>query len=183
MDILDEEKVRVHDNECQHQFIKKYYENYNAPSYPPSWMIFEIMSFGSVSRVFSGLLFDHRKDIAKQFDVNHRLLSSWLHTLSVLRNICAHHSRLWNQFFGIRPRPDDNNLKEHFEEQRIRSFYAQAVIIKVLLDQTVGSKSWVRNLKKLIIQHPDVPIGKMGFPTDWEDTDIWTTQYSAVLKK
>lgn len=44
-----------------------------------------------------------KKIIAEGFDLFAPLLESWLHTLTVIRNICAHHARLWNRELGIKP--------------------------------------------------------------------------------
>ncbi len=45
-----------------------------------------------------------RKAIARRLNLVAPLLESWLHTLTTIRNICAHHARLWNRELGIRPK-------------------------------------------------------------------------------
>ncbi|WP_218118031.1 Abi family protein [Pelistega sp. MC2] len=39
--------------------------------------------------------------MAKNLGLNAEILESWLKALNSIRNICAHHSRLWNRKLGI----------------------------------------------------------------------------------
>lgn len=66
-------------------------------AFPPSWMIFEVLSLGTVSQIFKNLAREHQKPIAKQYDLDVSIFVSWLHALSYLRNLAAHHQRLWNR--------------------------------------------------------------------------------------
>lgn len=178
---LDKEKeIFMDDNrDSNHLFLTKYFEKYTDPPHPPSWMVFEILTFGTISRIFLGLIADNQQKIAERFGLHRRMLASWLHSMSVLRNYCAHHSRLWNRIFGVPPRPDTQNLEEHF--QQIDKFYAQAVVIKILLDQTEGSSEFTTNLKQLFANYKSIPKERMGFPVDWENSNIWTTPYTQVI--
>ena len=80
-------------------FIKHYKESYGDPEYPPSWMSLEVSSMGLLSKIFKNLKKEKCKDIItdnlglKDVDI----LTNWMHCFSVLRNICAHHGRIWNR--------------------------------------------------------------------------------------
>lgn len=99
-------------------FIHHYYNQYDTPEYPPCWMVAEVLSLGSWSKVYENLkTSSDRKRISRQFDLSPPAMQSWLHSLTYLRNICAHHSRLFGRKFVIRPRAakgiplqDDNRL-------------------------------------------------------------------------
>ena len=76
-------------------FIKHYTDQYNKPSNPPSWMCFELLTIGELSHIYRGLKDKNdKKRIALQFDLHNKVFTSWLHSLTYVRNICAHHSRL-----------------------------------------------------------------------------------------
>lgn len=75
-------------------FIKHYYDKYGDPELPPSWMVFEVLSFGTVSLAFKSLTRQNQKPVAKAFGLDGAVLASWLHALSYLRNLAAHHQRL-----------------------------------------------------------------------------------------
>ena len=75
-------------------FIKHYYNTYDDPPMPPCWMVFEVISFGSISHCLKFLKHPEYNDACIKFGLNHQILSSWFHSVSYIRNICAHHSRL-----------------------------------------------------------------------------------------
>ena len=60
-------------------------------------MVTEVMSFGSLSRGYKGLKHEDKRIISDKFELHHRQLTSWLHTLTYIRNVCSHHGRLWNR--------------------------------------------------------------------------------------
>lgn len=70
---------------------------------PPSWMALEVVSFATLSRLFQSLRLDSRKEyITEQFGLKKvAILENWLHSISNLRNCCAHHSRVWNRRFMV----------------------------------------------------------------------------------
>lgn len=85
-------------------FVKHYKTAYNNPQNPPSWMSMELLTIGELSRLYTALKDNPDKEsIAEYFGLHHTVFTSWLHTLVYIRNICAHHSRLWNREFAIKP--------------------------------------------------------------------------------
>ena len=49
--------------------------------------------------------FNLMKRVARDFDMpQHEYLRSWLESLTIVRNYCAHHARLWNAHFAVRPK-------------------------------------------------------------------------------
>lgn len=91
----------------------------------------ECVSFGTWSKLYKHLQKaepkhpNPKKEIAKVFGLSVSLLESWLHGLSLLRNTCAHHGRVWNRRFGYRPEIYAQ-AKHHFADQQ--SFYCLAVV-------------------------------------------------------
>lgn len=151
-------------------FIQHYYANYGDPELPPSWMVFEVLSFGSVSQVFKNLTRENQKHIAKLFGLDSRVLASWLHAVSYLRNLAAHHQRLWNRGFTIKPLVAKQFAAEFQVPNR---FYAQAVIIHVLLKVIAPESQWQHRLVQLLAEHPKVNPDKMGFPHEWIARETW----------
>jgi len=108
-------------------FIKHYKEKYHAPPNPPSWMCIELLTIGEISRLYCGLKQNKDKqEIANFFGLHYTVFSSWLHTLTYVRNICAHHARLWNRELAIRPdillKPRRNWIRDSFNNNQ-RTFY------------------------------------------------------------
>ncbi len=170
LDTLDEElgippsakaPVRPH-NEV---FINHYFAKYTDPYLPPAWMVFEVVSMGTLSLVLANLRNNaDRATIAKPFGVDEQVLGSWLHTLSYVRNLCAHHSRLWNRQLVIKP----IIAKKHAAQVLVKDrFYAIAFILIYLLGIIAPRNTWHERLRRLIQSHPVVNTAAMGFPKDW----------------
>lgn len=151
-------------------FIQHYYDKYGDPELPPSWMVFEVLSFGSVSQVFKKLKRENQKPIARVFGLDGGVLASWLHAISYLRNLVAHHQRLWNRAFTIKPIPAKRYADDLKDPSR---FYAQAVTVQALLKTIAPDSQWSQRLFQLMAEHPKVPAHRMGFPADWQTREIW----------
>ncbi|WP_283812140.1 Abi family protein [Pseudomonas corrugata] len=64
----------------------------------PFWVIVEAWDFGIASKYYEILKDGHRNRICKRFGLTHaKILKEWLQEISIPRNRCAHHSRIWNQ--------------------------------------------------------------------------------------
>ncbi|MDP3556805.1 MAG: Abi family protein, partial [Bacteroidota bacterium] len=78
-------------------FIQHYKTKYSSPVNPPAWMSLEILSFGQLSKMFKNLRTSaQKKEIGNHFSIHHEVLNSWVESLTYVRNLCAHHSRIWN---------------------------------------------------------------------------------------
>jgi len=152
-------------------FIHHYYETYSHPDLPPSWMVVEVMSLGTLSSIYASLASrDMQKIICQPFGINHLVMESWLHTLTYLRNLCAHHARLWNRQFSIKP-----TIMKAYQKQlgRNATFYAQAAMLYVLMYIIADGSQWQRRLAELLDKHPHVFIPAMGFPEGWKEDPFW----------
>ncbi|WP_297105428.1 Abi family protein [Tessaracoccus sp.] len=84
--------------------LDHYVANYDQPLRPPTWIVFEELNFGTTRAVFDGLASrEMQADIARSLGVVAPVLSSWLKSYQRVRNICAHHGRLWNRGLGVYP--------------------------------------------------------------------------------
>lgn len=153
-------------------FLNHYYGKYDNSKLPPSWITFEILSFGVASNMFKCLKPESKKLIADQFGLGDEVMQSWLHTLSYTRNLCAHHSRIWNRTFTIKPK-----IAKLYKQHLCKNdkFYAQAVVIEVFLKTINEDSHWSNKLEALIKEHPSVPIEEMAFPNNWSNLSFWQT--------
>ena len=138
-------------------------------------MVSESSTFGLLSIMFQFLSTNVQVPIAKQFNLHSRVLVSWLHSLSTIRNICAHHSRLWNRILPVRPTiPSQRYHIEFYSPIKINngSYFIILAILKYLLDFISPKISIRDNFNNLLAKYPDVPINKMGFPANWQDYQV-----------
>jgi len=150
--------------------IRRYMRRYHQPPVPPSWVTIETFSLGCLSRAFAGLRNPNKSTIAQRFEMPRKRLQSWLHSLSFLRNLCAHHCRILNFDFGITPLVPESERRHVINPKR---FYSFAVAIQTLLTTINGDNRWRDDLKALFAEHPDIPLDLIGFPPDWEQMQIW----------
>lgn len=160
--------------------FQHYYKSYDIPELPPSWMVAEVLSFGSWSLIFDCLaLKQDKRQIADTFGLHPQILRSWLHSLSFLRNLCAHHARIWNRHFKIAP-IEMKTYKHHFKPNYL--FYAQASMLHILLRLICDGSDWPHQLRSLFLKHAWIPIDAMGFPKNWHKDSFWQSdQQSSQL--
>jgi abortive infection bacteriophage resistance protein len=152
-------------------FIKHYYNKYDHPEMPPCWMVFEVISFGSISQCFKFLKHPEYGDVCAKFGLNHQILSSWLHAISYVRNLCAHHSRLWNRVLTIKPMiPNARRLQFNHQNDRI---YSVLLAMQIMMQKIWSNNSWAEALRDLLDAHPNIPLNAMGFPDDWKMRKEW----------
>jgi abortive infection bacteriophage resistance protein len=92
------EKIASEVERSQEKFVKHFENTYEDYPNLPIWALTELMSFGTLSKFYSGIQEKYQKPVAQCFSVPHVVLGSWLHTLTHIRNLCAHHSRLWDRY-------------------------------------------------------------------------------------
>ncbi len=163
-------------------YIKHYLDKYHSPALPPVWMVSEMMSFGQMSRWYSNLNDRSlRSKIAKPMQLPETVLVSLISHLTDVRNICAHHGRLWNRGFLRPPRlahnPDD--LKSSLDlnaSQAPAKLYNAICMIAHIVRTVAPDSSWINDIKRLLLSHPTNDLAAMGFPVDWIQRPIWNLQ-------
>lgn len=167
-------------NRSDEVFIKHMRDTYQE-DLPPVWAVAEVMSLGLLSRWYSNLQpMPTRRAIADAYDVDEMVLQSWLRHLALIRNTCAHHSRLWNRSFPItpmRPQKRPSALPSEFQTGS-RKLYNTLLILVHFMDIISPSHHWRQRLKALVTKHTP-PLRAMGFPENWLERPIWNTEVSA----
>jgi abortive infection bacteriophage resistance protein len=144
-----------------------YGQTYTLPEQLPSWAMVEELSFGAISHLYQNLARDKdRKAIARRFGVPQNVLGSWLHTLTFIRNICAHHSRLWNRELAIPPSWPKHLISPN-EKIIPRRFFTIAMMLAYLTRQLSPDSRWLEHLLNLLDEFPAMSLNAMGFPPDW----------------
>ena len=154
--------------------FKKTYSN----QFPPSWMTMEVSSFGTLSLLFKYLNGGRTKrNIANHFGLADTVLESWIHSFVYVRNICAHHSRLWNKTLrvtgGFPKRTSHGFINTRVQNDRV---YYILCIIRYMLLTINPSSSFTTRLKQLLQDYPSVDIKAMGFSANWESEPLWNTK-------
>lgn len=162
--------VQREENRSAEVFVGHYRTKYTSEPYLPVWMATEIISFGALSQMYANLRTRIRKQIAREFNQPEPVFVSWLHSLTAIRNACAHHARLWNKELAVKP-----ELPNAWKTQGIsnRRYYAIALIIQTLLAEVSPASRWKGRLRGHLDAHPAVDISHMHFPADWKSQNPW----------
>lgn len=171
-------KEQLHNNRAE-VFIQHYKSKYYQPENPPSWMSVEIMYFNHLSRICMGL--KNRADIAgiaSYFGLPPRTFCSWLHAINYVRNICAHHARLWNRDMNIVPEKLAFSKKLKWlinpNKARLKKFYYTACMLNYLLQTVNPTSPFKTRLIALLDEYKNVvSLPSMGFPKDWKNEEMW----------
>ena len=84
-------------------FVKHYLDTYGPRI--PIWVAVEVWEFGAMSQLFAMMKVADQQRIANKYGVTDwKVFQSWLRSLSYLRNLVAHHSRLWNRNVVSQPK-------------------------------------------------------------------------------
>ena len=162
-------------------FIKHYYSKYSNPSLPPAWMTLEVLSLGTLSKLYQLLNKSHQKKfIAKQFGLNDdRVFANWLHAIAVWRNSCAHHSRVWNRRCIINIQMPTNADFPFLDRKTLRELHPNKVFtvlccIKYISNIISPGSDLKRNILSIIGDGGNLlNLQEMGFPKNWKFLDVW----------
>lgn len=157
------------------EFIQHYEREYDGFPTVPLWMLTEVMSLGNLSRLYRGLQPTDKRPIANHFNLHHKRLEDWLHTLTYVRNVCAHHSRLWNRELAIRPdKVKDINWLPPITPRNDRMFYV-LLILRQLLVATGNGNDWANQVNQVLIPFTANRQWRaaMGVPDGWEQHPLW----------
>ena len=159
------------------EFIKHFKNSYCDP-YPPSWILGELLTMGNVNMVYRNLKADKiRKRISHYFGLQPIVLESWITSLTLLRNACCHHSRVWNKVSSIMPvsprRIAHPWISLQTNPQRV---YFTICIIKYFLDIISPNNDMLGKMHTLFSNYPEIDLAALGFPTGWESEPLWTPQ-------
>lgn len=164
------EELRRSDDEA----IVAFRHNYSN-TFPPSWMTFEVCSFGTLSMMYRWINAGRsRRKVAQYYGLSDTVMESWLHTIVYVRNICAHHSRFWNRRLSINAMVPRRTILPFVTTpaDTKRVYYALSIILYFL--QTVNpNNTFATRFKALLCKYPLVDVSTMGFPQNWEREVIW----------
>jgi len=159
------------------KFIKHFENTYSdCHELPPLWMSAEIMSFGKILTLFKGVDQSLRQSVAKEYDMPDVLLESWLMTLNIIRNICAHHGRLWNKELRIKPKfPPKNKNPEWHVDPRLTNNHICVImmILRCMVRKIAPQSKWHERVQLLINKYPEVSRTSIGLFEGWENHPIW----------
>lgn len=182
------EEYDRHEKRARGDFVVHFRQQYGP--HLPIWVATEVMSFGVLSSLYGLMLQSDQEILAARFQVHtadghgdRGALGNWLNNLRNVRNICAHHGRLWNRTFDViidapgQARKDADDLLAPLADGGTSNrLYGVLLVMRHLLLSIAPKKHDVVDLADFIeSQSCTVGFGmvQLGFPDDWRSSPIW----------
>ena len=134
------------------------------------------MSFGCLLTMYRGMASSFKKEISAYYGIPDEVLTSWLQTINVIRNTCAHHSRLWNRVLGVKPYiPRKNKYPQWHEPVLIPQdrIFGILTILRYLLRIIAPQSKWQSRLYELLDEYSEISRWSMGFSDNWKESPLW----------
>lgn len=161
-------------NSSKEEFIIHFKSRYSN-DYPPAWILVEILPLGVITRIFENLSDNvMRKKVASHFGLTIPVFGSWMTIITLVRNSCCHHSRVWNKENAISPmipkRIRGNWIAVKASPKRI---YFDLCIIKWFVNIIDSQNQMKEKIQELLSDFPMIDSRAMGFPKNWEMEPLW----------
>jgi abortive infection bacteriophage resistance protein len=162
------------------EFVAHFRRTYSTPL--PIWMAVELWDFGMLSHFLSGMRHQDQTTLAAKYGLPRpELLTGWVRSINFARNLCAHHSRLWNRPLVDQPtlpRTGEVAVLDHMtaDPHLQKRYYAVAAVLRYLLRFVNPTTTWPTRLADLVATLPAAPgiaMRHMGFPRNWGDLSLW----------
>lgn len=155
-------------------FIEHFRNTYSDPM-PPSWMLAEILPLGVLTKIYGNIKSNQiRKEIAREFALSIPVFKSWMTIITVARNNCCHHARVWNRTFALRAltmrRMSLPWITSPVNQQKV---YFSLCVIKYFLNIISPKNDMTNKIENLLADYPNIDISAMGFTVDWKNEPLW----------
>lgn len=163
-------------------FAVHYRQKYLPP--PPIWVAKEVWDWGMLSHFFTGMKHADKNAVAANYSplLTGDNMASWIHAMNDVRNICAHHSRLWNRGLKVEPTlprgvviPDIEHIRG--STHSLNRLYGAVLVMRFIMRKLHPNSQWHVRLNDLIRtkapQNPIIDQSTAGFPLGWEKLPIW----------
>ncbi|MCD7784451.1 MAG: Abi family protein [Oscillospiraceae bacterium] len=160
-------------------FIAHNFKNHDGMI--PIWAAVEVMSFGNLSMTIKNLktgkgsaaqkLLSHYRIMGRkgeQVTPSFQMLASWIQSVSVIRNICAHNGRIYNRTISASPQIPSVDVPP--KPGKYSGVYQIVLSMKYLRPSDSIWNKFVLDLTELLQRYDSVvDLKKINFPIDWKE--------------
>lgn len=177
----------------EEEFVNHHRRQYGGKL--PVWVVVEVLDFGALQNLYSVSPRNIREGIAKELECTDPQLATWLNSLRVVRNVCAHQGRLYNKLYPapymprvlrggrvespeIREVVDLFGVPQDEENTEMSRAFGMLTLLKYLMDQ--GGIGDTESLTRILKERPNISVPgvdisrAMGIPQGWEETRLWS---------
>jgi abortive infection bacteriophage resistance protein len=138
-------------------------------------MLTEILPLGVLTRIYGNIKNNQtRKKIAQEFSLGVPVFNSWMTIITVARNNCGHHARVWNRTFALSVLAQRRMAHPWLTiPVNQKKAYFSLCIIKYFLNIISPNNDMKAKIDALLSDYPSIDISAMGFPRGWENEPLW----------
>ena len=166
-------------NRSDEVFIKHNYINHDGQI--PIWAAVEVMSFGNLSKFVNNLItgpgtpfsklakcYTYKSSKGKDVNPSLDMISSWIHSVVILRNMCAHNSRIYNR--STNKKPIILAADRQTPPPRYYGLYQILLSMKYLRSSKTEWNTFVGDFDALLSKYSSyVDLSKLHLPADWKN--------------
>ena len=146
-----------------------------------AWKILEVASMGTLSKLYKNLRnkLPEKAIIANEMGLNSTFtFVGWLESITLIRNIIAHHARLWSRPLVKRPSMQLNNpvgawFVNTLHHRQLNKPFSIISCMVYLCNHLIQSDDIKQKIIDLITSFPNVQISKYGFLNHWRSEPLW----------
>lgn len=174
------EKYDVLVSRSKEDFVKHHRQKYGASDFA-IWEAVELWDFGALSQLFAMMKVKDKEKISLKYGVDDwKVFQSWLVSLNYLRNLSAHHSRLWNRNITDQPKLATKGKIAFCDvfigkADLIAKPFLLFCIVGYLLNKVCPATQWHQRLKTHMSEFPAIKssrvlsIADMGTVNNWQN--------------
>lgn len=159
-------------------FVKHYREKHGPDM--PIWVAIEVWDFGAVSQLLAMMKVADQQAIAAHYGIaDWQAFASWVRALSYLRNLVAHHSRVWNRNMVSEPKMPGSGQPAwcvQFAGKRdlLAKPFVYLAIVRHMVEAICPGSEWRHRLADHLLSFPSQAsqrkqsVAAMGVPDGWE---------------
>lgn len=147
-------------------FVKHHIATYENQL--PLWVLVEIITFSTLSRLYGCMFYVDQKLIANSVGTSARILKNNLQAMAILRNKCAHGTRLYNDTMSLPVTFSPEYLQRH-QDLNIHTVFAYIVMLSKRLPDNASRAMLQNDIMRLVAEYENyINIKLMGFPNNWQ---------------
>ena len=163
-------------------FVIHYRQTYSEPELPPIWAMTELISLGTLRAWIAATELDSKTKVARSLGMpSAQVLNGVLHSLNLLRNISAHHGRLWNRLI-VKRLPKIKKLQnllvlEDVDGEGVqpsKKLYNYLVVMAIIVRKVAPLSTWPSRMAVVMTEMGPEQQGAMGCPVGWQQQQIWS---------
>ena len=163
-------------------FLEYAIKQYGFSDLPPIWTMMEVIPMGTLIALYRGLPESVQAAISNAFHVRPAIFVGWFTMIRKVRNVCAHHGRLWNRHIQnplthkVGSASELAGIEECIKAQRSASYstvFTAVSVVAYLMSVVRPQSKWRERCRALLESADPFVLTGMGVPANWQSLALW----------